>query len=118
MSFDPAARLQAFHDAINALDFEAIEAFFAEDAAYLSGGTGDMRGREAIMAAFRAYFADYPDQVAWNDKVETLGPDRARSFWNLKATYAQTGRPLVRRGIETITFDGTGRIVEVLVEDR
>ncbi|MCL6708059.1 nuclear transport factor 2 family protein [Pseudomonas sp. R2.Fl] len=118
MSFDPASRLRAFHDAINALDFATIEAAFAEDAVYLSVGTGDTVGRDAIMVAFRRYFDTYPDQVAWNDLVETLGPREARSHWNIKATNVRTGEPLIRRGTETITFDETGRIVRVLVEDR
>ncbi|MGF0538253.1 nuclear transport factor 2 family protein [Agrobacterium sp. ES01] len=118
MTFDPAARLQFFHDAINALDFDTIEACFARDAVYLSGGTGDKTGRDAIMAAFRTYFDVYGDQVASNDKVETLGPHRARSFWRLRASHGETGEPLVRQGIETITFNDAGLITEVLVEDR
>lgn len=118
MNFDPAVRLQAFHDAINAFDFAASEAAFAEDAVYLSAGTGDTVGRGSIMAAFRRYFDIYPDQVAWNDLVETIGPNEARSHWNVRATNARTGEPLIRRGLETITFDEAGRIVRVLVEDR
>lgn len=117
MILDPAARLQAFHDAINALDFAAIEASFAEDAVYLSGGTGDISGRREIIAAFRRYFDTYPDQVAANERVETLGPREARSFWRLRATHAATGAPLIRQGIETISFDEAGLIVKVLVED-
>lgn len=117
MIFDPVARVEAYHAAINRLDFDGIAAFFHEDAVYLSVGTGDTVGRRAIMAAFRDYFASYPDQYAWDDLVEAIGPREARSRWNIKASHAKTGEPLSRRGLETITFDGDGCIVKVLVED-
>ena len=38
--FNPLDRLIAYHEAINALDFAAITAMFAEDAVYDSGGLG------------------------------------------------------------------------------
>ncbi|SMC67389.1 nuclear transport factor 2 family protein [Rhizobium sp. RU36D] len=117
MSFDPAVRLQQFHDAINRLDYAAIESCFASDVLYLSGGTGNVAGRDAVMAAFRRYFETYPDQVASNDKVERLSDRQARSFWRLRATHAVTGEALIRQGIETITFDEQGAITEVRVED-
>ena len=117
-SFDPVASLIAYHAAINALDFDAIAAMFADDAVYVSGGIGGMtEGRGAIMAAFRAYFDIYPDQMAEDDSVERQGPLSARAAWRLIATHRATGEPLVRRGLETVTFDDTGRIVRVEVVD-
>ncbi|MGL3605589.1 nuclear transport factor 2 family protein [Rhizobium sp. G187] len=117
-AFDPVRQLIDFHAAINRLDYKWIEQAFAEDAAYISAGTGPKVGRDAILVAFRAYFETYPDQIAWNDRVEQVDSHVARSYWNLKATHAQTGQPLERTGVETIEFDHGGRIIKVLVEDR
>ncbi|OLP58625.1 DUF4440 domain-containing protein [Xaviernesmea oryzae] len=114
---DPVQRLIDFHAAINALDFAAIEAAFAEEAVYSSGKVGGLQGKAAIMAAFRRYFAQYPDQVAEDSLVEAVSPFAARSVWRLRATDAVTGAPLEREGEETITFDAEGRIVGVAVTD-
>lgn len=116
-AFDPVARLAAYHAAINRLDFEALEQGFAENAVYLSGGTGNVAGRDAIMAAFRSYFDVFPDQVAGDDRIERLGDRKARAVWHLTATHTLTGAAVHRRGIETVTFDERGLITEVLVED-
>jgi ketosteroid isomerase-like protein len=119
MSFDPVARLVAYHDAINALDFSTIEAMFAPDAVYVSGGLGGMvAGRERIMESFRAYFDAYPDQVAEDSLVEALDGRRVRSVWKLRATQRQTGEELVRSGEEIVTFDDEGLISRVEVADR
>ena len=119
MAFDPVARLVAYHAAINALDFEAIETMFAEDAVYDSGGLGGVvTGRLRIMEGFRTYFDAYPDQVAEDSIVEALDGLRVRSVWRLTATHRRTGEKLVRAGEETVTFDASGRIVRVDVIDR
>ncbi|MDE1996546.1 MAG: nuclear transport factor 2 family protein, partial [Rhizobiaceae bacterium] len=117
MIFDPAERITIFHDAINRLDYEAIEDFFAPDATYVSNGVGSLAGREAIMEAFRGYFDKYPDQTAVNSLVETLTPLSGRAVWSVRATNSKTGTPLVREGEETITFDEDGRVVRVDVTD-
>ena len=117
MVFDPAERITLFHDAINRLDYEAIENFFAENATYISNGVGSLAGREAIMEAFRGYFDTYPDQIAVNSLVETLTPLSGRSVWSVRATNSKTGKPLIREGEETITFDENGRVVRVEVTD-
>jgi ketosteroid isomerase-like protein len=116
--FDPVEQTIAYHAAINALDFSAIEAFLAEDAVYVSGGVGGtIAGRAPIMAAFRRYFTAYPDQVAEDSEIVAVGPQAARAVWQLKATHAETGEPLIRGGAETVTFDDAGRIVRVEVTD-
>ncbi|EJZ20538.1 nuclear transport factor 2 family protein [Rhizobium sp. Pop5] len=117
MAFDPAEEIERFHAAINALDFPTIEGYFAENAAYVSNGVGSLAGRPEIMAAFRRYFEDYPDQTAENSLVETLTPLSGRAIWSLRATHSQTGKPLVREGEETITFNEEGRIIRVDVTD-
>lgn len=117
MPFDPVAAARRFHDAINALDFETIEDFFAEDAVYGSVKVGGLSGRDDIMAAIRRYFATYPDQVAVDELTEQVSPVAARAVWRLKATNAETGEPLVRFGEETITFNAEGKIISVDVTD-
>jgi len=114
---DPAEIIRRYHTAINALDFGAIEAMFAADIVYDSGGVGGtISGREVVMSAFRAYFAEYPDQVSEDLSVETLSPNSARSYWTLRATSATTAAPYNRQGTETITLDDNGRIVRVDVD--
>lgn len=116
-AFDPAAAIARFHAAIGALDFAAIDDFLADDATYSSGKIGGLKGRADIMAAFRRYFAEYPDQVAEDSLIEPVSPLSARAVWSLRATSATTGDPLVRRGEETITFNDRGKIVSVDVTD-
>jgi ketosteroid isomerase-like protein len=119
MAFDPVARLVAYHAAINELDFSTIEAMFAEDAVYDSGGLGGVvRGRGPIMEGFRVYFDAYPDQVAEDSVVEPLDGLRVRSVWSLTATHRATGEKLVRSGEEIVAFDESGRILRVEVTDR
>jgi ketosteroid isomerase-like protein len=116
--FDPVEDLVVYHSAINALDFAVIEAFFAEDAVYVSGGVGgQIDGRDAIMAAFRKYFDAYPDQVAEDTLVEKVAPLAARAVWQLGATDSQTGEKMIRKGEETVTFNEAGRIIRVDVTD-
>jgi ketosteroid isomerase-like protein len=117
ISFDPAAATERFHAAIDQLDFAVIEDFFADDATYASGKVGGLKGRTDIMAAFRRYFVEYPDQVAENSLIETLSPLSARAVWSLRATSSSTGEPLIRRGEETVTFNDQGKIVSVDVTD-
>jgi hypothetical protein len=116
--FDPLARLIAYHDAINALDFAAIEAMFAGNAVYDSGGLGGVvEGRELIMAGFRSYFDLYPDQISEDKLVEPVGERAVRSVWNLVATHRLTGEKLIRAGEEIVTFDDAGSIARVEVID-
>jgi limonene-1,2-epoxide hydrolase len=117
MAIDPAREIELFHGAINALDFETIENYFAEDATYVSNGVGSLAGRDNIMAAFRRYFDDYPDQTAVDTLVETLTPLSGRAVWSVRATHSRTGKPLIREGEETITFNEDGRVINVAVTD-
>ena len=115
---DPVDILRRWHEAINALDFDAIEAFFADDATYGSREVGALRGKAQIMKAFRDYFMEYPDQVAVGDLLEKVGPAAARSTWHLSATSATTGKKLIRTGEETIYLNSEGKIERVDVHDK
>ena len=116
---DLIAATRHYHEALNALDMDAVEACFAPDAVYLSPGVGGrIEGRDAIMAAFRAYFDLYPVQIAQDHLIEAVAPGIARTCWRLSATHAVTGEALHRQGDETIGFDPDGLILNIEVRDR
>ncbi|MGO4440219.1 nuclear transport factor 2 family protein [Rhizobium sp. RAF56] len=117
MGFDPVERCRLYFAAIDAIDFAAIEAFYADDVTYSSNGVGSLSGRDEVMAAIRGYFAAYPDQTSITKSIEALTPLSARAVWSVRATHSGTGNPLVREGEETITFDGDGQVVSVDVTD-
>lgn len=111
-------RLIAYHAALNDFDLEGVEAMFDANAEYVSPGLkGAIRGRAAIMAAMRDYFADYADQRAEDDEVLELAPNVVQSLWRLKATSSKTGKVLERRGQEVVTFNAAGLIACVEVFD-
>lgn len=119
MSVDPRALVERYHAALNHYDAATIAPMFAETAVYVSPGVnGRIMGRKAIIAAFTAYFAEHGDQQAVDESIEVLDPLRARTHWRLDATAASTGRRVQRRGVETVTFDETGLILRVEVEDQ
>ncbi|MCA3554471.1 nuclear transport factor 2 family protein [Aestuariivirga sp.] len=118
MSLDPVALLKRYHAALNAYDARKVKAMFAKEAVYVSPGVnGRIAGRDAIIAAFTAYFAEHPDQRAVDDEVRQLSADAARSLWRLEATARSTGRPVTRRGTEIVRFGDDGLIRHVEVTD-
>jgi uncharacterized protein (TIGR02246 family) len=119
MSIDPVALVRRYHAALDAYDASVVGPMFADDAIYSSPGVnGRIEGRDAIIAAFSAYFAEHPDQRAEDDSIEQTGPREARAHWRLRATAASTGAAVARRGLETVSFDAGGLITRVEVEDR
>lgn len=117
MAIDPISLTAAYHAAINALDFKAIENCFAPDIVYNSAGIGSIDGRDAVMSAFLSYFERFPDQVASDESIEQTGMLQARSIWTIVATNNQTGDIVQRSGEEVVTFDLFGKIVKVEVVD-
>lgn len=119
MTDGPVALLKRYHAALNAYEAEIVKPMFAADAVYVSPGlNGRIDGRDAIIAAFSAYFAEHPDQRAEDDLIEQVSPHAVRALWRLTATSASSGRVVERRGMETVTFDAAGLIARVEVEDR
>ena len=119
MSIDPVALVERYHAALNAYHAEEVAAMFAPQAVYASPGVnGRIEGRDAIIAAFTAYFAEHPDQRAEDEQVTRAGPHEARAVWRLQATARSSGGRVSRRGIETVRFDANGLILSVEVEDR
>jgi hypothetical protein len=78
---------------------------------------GRIAGREAILAAFSAYFTEHPDQHSVDDEIAAVAPDTARSLWRLSTTARSTGRRVTRRGSETVRFREDGLIMHVEVTD-
>lgn len=114
---DPAEIVRRYHLAIDKLDFDAIGGFFADDAVYISNGIGELKSRDAIMAAFRVYFAEFPDQMSKDHLIEAISKVSARSVWTLTATSTKTGKTIQRSGSETVSLDAAGKIVSVEVFD-
>ena len=118
MTIDPVALLERYPEALNDSDEATVKAMFAEDAVYVSPGVkGRIAGRDAIIAAFTAYFAEHPDQLAIDEAVTLVSPDAVRSAWKLAATARSTGQRVMRRGTETVTFGADGLIRHVEVTD-
>ena len=118
MPVDPVALVRRYHAALNCYRAEEIAAMFAGDASYRSPGVGGLEGRDSIISAFTAYFAEHPDQHAVDDEIVALNQHTARARWRLTATSRSTNEPYQRAGIETVTFDDAGLIISVVVEDR
>ncbi|WP_245423895.1 nuclear transport factor 2 family protein [Methylovirgula sp. 4M-Z18] len=117
MTIDPVALTAAYHAAINALDFEMVDGFFAANVVYHSDGIGSLYGRASVMSSFKSYFERFADQTATDEKIEQMDPRAARAIWTLTATDTSTGEPIQRRGEEIVTFDEAGTIIKVYVVD-
>ncbi|MGQ0485862.1 MAG: nuclear transport factor 2 family protein [Hyphomicrobiales bacterium] len=117
MARDLIGLVNRYHAALNARDLDAVAAMFADGAEYHSPSVGGILGKHAIMVAMRGYFAEYPDQVAIDDRTCYAGPDAVRSEWRLGATSKSTGKRIERKGAETIFFSAGGMIRRVEVAD-
>ena len=118
MAIDPVALVKRYHDALNRFDAGVVGPMLAAGAEYHSPSVGAIIGRDAIIAAMRGYFTEYPDQVATDTLVELIAPDKVRCEWQLKATAKSDGKPYVRQGVEVVTFDTNGLVLRVDVEDQ
>jgi ketosteroid isomerase-like protein len=116
MARDLLGLVNRYHAALNALDLDRVGAMFADAAEYHSPSVGGILGKHAIMAAMRSYFAEYPDQLAIDDRTYHAGPDAVRSEWRLTATAKSTGKKIERNGAETIFFTAKGLIRRVEVQ--
>ena len=117
MVHDLVGLVHRYHAALNALDLDGVAAMFADEAEYHSPSVGGILGKHAIMAAMRGYFAEYPDQLAIDDRTCHAGPNAVRSEWRLTATSKSTGKTVMRQGAETILFTAKGLIRGVEVRD-
>lgn len=95
-----AAMLQAFLDAFNAHDIDAIMSFFTEDCVFdtprgpVPGGQ-HLVGKQQVRAGIQARFDGIPDIHYANDRHWTCG-DRGVSEWTIRGTQATGARIEVR----------------------
>ncbi len=105
-------KLAAYTSALNVYDFDAVEQMFTEDAVYVSGGVGgEIRGRAAIIKAFRDYFHEHKDQVNRDEDVVQLDEHTIQSRWRLQSPTS------TRSGKQKLTFSKEGLIGRIEVTD-
>ena len=98
--------------ALNLYDLDAVAQMFAEDAVYVSPGIGgNISGRAAIMAAFRAYFRQHTDQVNTDEDVQQMDENTLQARWRLRSSGSN------RAGSQRITFDAENLITCIEVID-
>ena len=104
--------LAAYTDACNRFDMDAIEQMFVEDAVYASPGLAhEMRGRTAIMSAFRAYFKEHNEQVSEDHDIKITAPRIIENRWSLHSLGKE------RHGWQRIEFNPSGKITRIDVND-
>ncbi len=101
------AILDAFADAFNRHDAEAIMAFMTEDCVFESSVGPDICGtryvgREAVRAGFEEVFAAFPD-ADWGGARHFIQGDRGVSEWTFTGTRLDGTRVEVR-GCDVFTF--------------
>ena len=99
--------LQAFADAFNRHDAEAIMAFMTEDCVFEASAGRDVCGeryvgREAVSAAFRDVWTTFPD-AAWRNARHFVCGDRGVSEWTFTGTSAD-GACVEVQGCDLFTF--------------
>lgn len=108
--------LQAFADAWNAHDVDALMRFMHDDCVFETAAGPDVcgtrhAGREAVRRAFAAAWANFPD-AQWRGARHFVAGDRGVSEWTFTGTAADGTRVEVH-GVDVFTFrDG-----KILVKD-
>lgn len=90
---------------------------FDPEATYRSSQFGLFEGLDQIREMMTVFFTTFPD-VQWTvDGYRADSDDTASFEFTMQASHAETGQPVERRGLETITFteEGLIRHVEVVV---
>ena len=101
--------LQAFADAWNRHDVDALMSFMAEDCAFESSAGPDACGaryvgRDAVRAAFADVWKVFPD-AHWGNARHFVHGDRAVSEWTFTGTRADGSRVEVQ-GCDLFTLRG------------
>jgi nuclear transport factor 2 (NTF2) superfamily protein len=107
MDWDSAKRLvQAVEDAFGAADLALIEQGFTEDAVTRFADFPEMHGRDEIMRFLRARFARKKG-YRLKKTLHCVTGDTLANSWNASWEDAQTGKPMLGRGMEMwIVRDG------------
>jgi ketosteroid isomerase-like protein len=101
------AQLQAFLDAFNSHDVDAIMSFFTEDCVLdmprgPAPGGRRLVGKEDVRTGIQSRFDGIPDVLYGDDRHWTSG-DRGVSEWTIRGTQV-TGEPIEVRGCDLFEF--------------
>jgi steroid delta-isomerase-like uncharacterized protein len=99
--------LQAFAEAWNRHDIEALMSFMTDDCVFESSAGPDVcgtryAGRDAVRAGFIDVWATFPD-AQWNNARHFVHGDRGVSEWTFTGTRADGTRVEVN-GCDVLTF--------------
>ena len=105
--------LQAFLDAFNAHDVDAIMSFFTEDCVLdmprgPAPGGRRLVGKEQVSTGIEARFDGIPD-IHYGDDRHFVCGDRGVSEWTIRGTQ-RDGQPIEVRGCDLWTFGDDGRL--------
>lgn len=101
--------LQAFADAWNRHDADALMSFMSDDCVFEASAGPDIcgaryAGREAVRAAFAEVWTTFPD-AHWGNASHFVHGDRGVSEWTFTGTRAD-GTCVEVRGCDLLTFRG------------
>ena len=107
--------LQAFAQAWNRHDIEALMSFMTDDCVFEESAGPDVdgagsKGRAAVKAAFVEVFATYPD-AQWSSPRHFVCGDRGVSEWTFSGTRSDGSRVEVN-GCDVFTFRGDKIVVK------
>lgn len=114
--------LQAFADAWNAHDIDALMRFMHDDCVFETAAGPDAcgtrhSGREAVRTAFAAAWQNFPD-AQWRNARHLVAGDRGISEWTFTGTAADGSR-IEANGVDVFTFrDGKILVKNVFRKDR
>ena len=99
--------LEAFADAWNRHDVEALMSMMTDDAVFEASAGNNVNGerhegRRAVRAAYEAVFAQYPD-ARWADARHFVNGNRGVSEWTFTGTLSD-GRRVEVTGCDLLTF--------------
>jgi steroid delta-isomerase-like uncharacterized protein len=102
-----APMLQAFLDAFNAHDVDAIMSFFTEDCVLdmprgPAPGGRHLVGKQQVREGIQSRFDGIPD-IHYGDERHWLSGDRGVSEWTIRGTQ-RTGEPIEVRGCDLFEF--------------
>jgi steroid delta-isomerase-like uncharacterized protein len=114
--------LQAFADAWNAHDIDALMSFMHDECVFETAAGPDACGaryvgRESVRKAFAAAWQNFPD-AQWRNARHLVAGDRGISEWTFTGTAADGSR-IEANGVDVFTFrDGKILVKNVFRKDR